>query len=450
MIEVLSMTSRFSKLFAILLGLILQSCGPSGSQQNEDEIDWSYETPNTSVEMRYGINMCDYDLVLDTIRSGDTFGELMKKHKADYQKVLEATRSFRTVFDLRRIRRGRPYRILKSKDSLNKAQVFIYENDKLNYTLVDFRDSVEVSTKQRPFYLVENEYAGEIESSLYMTLDDLGIDQNLSLSLSDIYAWNIDFFRLFEGDKFKAIVRERYLEDGSYIGIDGITAAYFEHKGDPYYAFAAKVDTVSGQIDYFDEKGNNLRRTFLKAPLKFASYRISSRYNLKRRIAYYGNRIRPHKGTDYAAPIGTPIIATADGVVTEARRKGGNGIYAKIKHNSTYSTQYLHMRRLNVKRGQKVRQGQVIGWIGMTGNTSGPHVCYRFWKNGSQVDPLRQKLPAAAPIDKSYANAFFNYVQSPLDQLNCIDYDFEPLSFDASRLSYITPETTNDTQQNQS
>ena len=175
MIEVLSMTSRFSKLFAILLGLILQSCGPSGSQQNEDEIDWSYETPNTSVEMRYGINMCDYDLVLDTIRSGDTFGELMKKHKADYQKVLEATRSFRTVFDLRRIRRGRPYRILKSKDSLNKAQVFIYENDKLNYTLVDFRDSVEVSTKQRPYYLVENEYAGEIESSLYMTLDDLGI-----------------------------------------------------------------------------------------------------------------------------------------------------------------------------------------------------------------------------------------------------------------------------------
>ena len=298
MIEWHQTTIRFSKFFVITFGLFLQACVFSGDKENEDSIDWSYETPNTSVEMEYGINMCDYDLVLDTIRSGDTFGELMNKHKADYQKVIQATRSYRTVFDLRRIRRGRPYRILKSKDSLNKAQVFIYENDKLNYTLVDFRDSVEVSRNQRSYFLVEKEYSGEIESSLYMTLDKLGIDQNLSLSLSDIYAWNIDFFRLFEGDKFKAIVRERYLEDGSYIGIDGITAAYFEHKGAPYYAFAAKVDTVSGQIDYFDEKGNNLRRTFLKAPLKFASYRISSRYNLKRRIAYYGNRIRPHKGTD--------------------------------------------------------------------------------------------------------------------------------------------------------
>ena len=254
MIDRCQTTIRFSKFFVITIGLLLQACGFSSDKENEDSIDWSYETPNTSVEMEYGINMCDYDLVLDTIRSGDTFGELMKKHKADYQKVIQATRSYRTVFDLRRIRRGRPYRILKSKDSLNKAQVFIYENDKLNYTLVDFRDSVEVSRNQRSYFLVEKEYSGEIESSLYMTLDKLGIDQNLSLSLSDIYAWNIDFFRLFEGDKFKAIVRERYLEDGSYIGIDGITAAYFEHKGDPYYAFAAKVDTVSGQIDYFDEK----------------------------------------------------------------------------------------------------------------------------------------------------------------------------------------------------
>ncbi|SIS40002.1 Murein DD-endopeptidase MepM and murein hydrolase activator NlpD, contain LysM domain [Zobellia uliginosa] len=235
-----------------------------------------------------------------------------------------------------------------------------------------------------------------------------------------MYAWTIDFFRLQKGDKFKVIYKEKYINDSIYAGAGPIEAAYFEHNGRPIYAFSYENDSLKNIRDYFDEEANNLRRTFLRAPVQFS--RISSRYNLKRRIKYYGNRIRPHKGTDYAAPLGTPILATADGTVTESTRRGGNGKYVKIRHNGTYSTQYLHMKKQNVKRGQYVRQGDVIGWIGMTGNTSGPHVCYRFWKNGRQVDPLKEELPLAEPLDESLQPEYFDYIGPIKDQLDCMSY----------------------------
>jgi murein DD-endopeptidase MepM/ murein hydrolase activator NlpD len=169
--------------------------------------------------------------------------------------------------------------------------------------------------------------------------------------------------------------------------------------------------------EYYDENAKMLRSQFLKAPIKF-QYRISSRYNLRRRIAYYGNKIKPHKGTDFAARVGTPIIATASGTVIESARKGGNGNYVKIKHNSTYATQYLHMEKRKVKKGQYVKQGDVIGTVGMTGNTGGPHVCYRFWKYGRQVDPLREKLPAAKPMKAHIKPAFLDFTKSLKLQLD--------------------------------
>lgn len=377
------------------------------------------------VDMQFGFNMVDFEVDLDTVRRGDTFGKIMLSRNANYQKVDQAARASRKSFDLRKIQVGKPYRVLRSCDSIAEPLLFIYENDFLNYTVVDLRDEVKVYEEKQPYDLIEKEVSGIIEGSLYETLDRQGIDQNLSQELANVYAWSIDFFSLYEGDRFKVIALERRLKDGTPAGIKSIKAALFEHRGEPFYAFAANVDEKTMQTEYYDENGNNLRRTFLKAPLKFNAYRISSRYNLNRKIAFYGNKTRAHKGTDYAAPVGTPIIATADGIVTEATRKGGNGIYAKIKHNGTYSTQYLHMRKLNVKAGQRVRQGDVIGWIGMTGNTSGPHVCYRFWKNGSQVDPLKEKLPAAAPIAKNLAKEYFKYIKTPLEQLQCIEYSGE-------------------------
>ncbi|MBN2868316.1 MAG: M23 family metallopeptidase, partial [Flavobacteriaceae bacterium] len=189
-----------------------------------------------------------------------------------------------------------------------------------------------------------------------------------------------------------------------------------------FYAFEFETDTVKGLKDYFSEDAKNLRRAFLKAPVEYK--RISSRYNLNRRIALYGNRVRPHKGTDFAADIGTPIRSTANGTVIESARRGGNGNYVKVKHNSTYTTQYLHMRNRAVKVGDFVKQGDVIGYVGMTGNTSGPHVCYRFWKNGKQVDPFKQKLPEAEPISDSLKAEYLDFIKPIKIQLDNIEYDY--------------------------
>ena len=371
---------------------------------------------------QFGFNLDDYHVVNDTIRWGDSFGELMLKNHVDYPKIVSISENYRDTFDVKKIKVGKPYLILKSKDSLQKAQVFIYQNDKINYTVVDLRDSALAYTGKKSVKFLEREVAGVINNSLSMTLDSLGVDYSVTIDLSEIYAWTIDFFRLDAGDKFKIIYDEKYINDSIYAGSGAIKAAYFEHKGTPIYAFPYVADSTKNILDYFDQEGNNLRSTFLRAPIKFG-YRLSSRYNLKRRIAYYGYKVRPHKGTDYAAPIGTPIIATADGTVTESRRRGGNGKYVKIRHNSMYSTQYLHMKAQKVKVGEFVRQGDVIGWVGMTGNTGGPHVCYRFWKNGRQVDPLREKLPAAEPIADSLQTGYFAHIDPLKFQLDCLRFD---------------------------
>ncbi|MFC4095564.1 M23 family metallopeptidase [Euzebyella saccharophila] len=390
------------------------------------------------IKKHFGFNLDDFTVKMDTIRRGDSFGELMLQHKVDYPKIARITEDFKDTFDVRRIRVGKPYMILKSRDTSETAQVFIYENDVINYTVVDLRDTVRAYKEKKQVKFVEREVSGVINSNLSEALLEQGIDYMVTHNLANVYAWTIDFSMLQKGDKFKVVYKEKYINDSIYAGSEGIDAAYFEHNGKPVYAFAYENDSLKSIVDYFDESANNLRRTFLRMPVEFG--RLSSRYNLKRRIRYYGNKIRPHKGTDYAAPIGTPILATADGTVTESTRRGGNGKYVKIRHNGTYSTQYLHMKKQNVKRGDFVRQGDVIGWIGMTGNTSGPHVCYRFWKDGRQVDPLREELPKAEPLAETLQPAYFNYIAPLKDQLDCIAYPPQPVEEEllAGELSALT------------
>lgn len=406
----------------VLISLGFLSCGDSTSEKTTLNTDTpTVEKQVTKPAMAYGFNLDEFEVIADTIRSGDSFGELMLENKVDYPKIYELTQQYKDTFDVRRIRVGKPYMILKSKDTTQGAQVFIYEQDPINYTVVDFRDSVVAYKKQRQVTFVQKEASGVIPNggSLSNVIVEQGLDYYLTYDLSQIYAWTIDFFKLNPGDKFKIIYQEKYINDSIYAGVGPIEAAYFEHNGQPFYAFSYMNESLDVQ-EYYDEEANNLRRTFLRAPLKFG--RLSSRYNLKRRIRYYGYKVRPHKGTDYAAPIGTPILATADGVVTESTRRGGNGKYVKIRHNGTYSTQYLHMKAQKVKQGEFVRQGDVIGWIGMTGNTGGPHVCYRFWKNGRQVDPLREELPAAEPLAEVLRPEYFGFINPLKEQLECIEY----------------------------
>lgn len=359
----------------------------------------------------FGFKLNDYVVKRDTVQSGESFGTVLEKNNLGYPQIFHIAEKTKEVYNIARFfQKGKPYTMLFDKDSVQKPVSFIYQPNAEEYVVVNFKDSIHAFKSRKPIKYVEKYITGIINSSISETLDEKGVSAVLTNKLADeIYAWTIDFRRLQKGDRFKVIYTDKYIDDTIYVGVDKVKAAYFEHKGEPFYAFRFTTDSVKNIADYFNEEAKNLRRAFLKSPIAFG--RISSRYNLNRRIAYYGYKVRPHKGTDFAAPVGTPIMATANGTVTESTRRGGNGKYVKIRHNATYETQYLHMSRQNVKKGQYVKQGDVIGYVGMTGNTGGPHVCYRFWKHGQQVDPFREKLPESEPISDSLKLDYLQFIE---------------------------------------
>ena len=367
---------------------------------------------------QFGYTLNDFHVLKDTVVSGDSFGSILEKNNLYYPQIYNIVQKAKQVFDVRKINIGKPYTVLFSKDSLKTPKLFIYQPNLIDYVLVSLTDSLWAEKKSKAVKLLEFEAQGVIKSSLSEAMEAKKLSPLLSNELSEIYAWSIDFFRLEKGDNFKIIYSGKYVDDSIYVGLNRIHSAYFEHRGKPFYAIEFETDPKRNIIEYFDENGKNLRRAFLRAPVQFS--RISSRYNLKRKIAYYG-RVRPHRGTDFAAPRGTAIRSTASGTVIKSGYTRGNGNYVTVKHNGTYSTQYLHMKKRGVKVGQFVKQGDYIGSVGMTGNTSGPHVCYRFWKNGKQVDPLRQKLPEAKPISKELKEKYLTYMKPIKKQLDSIE-----------------------------
>ncbi|MBJ7882259.1 peptidoglycan DD-metalloendopeptidase family protein [Gelidibacter salicanalis] len=404
---------------AIVLGMVMWSCKNEKENINKTPLQ-AYIEP---VELReFGFNLNDYVVKKDTIRSGDSFGSIMQRHNVDYSKIYEIAESAKKSYDIRKLRAGNPYTLLLAKDSLQTPQCFIYQENNVDYVVIHFADSIVTYKEKKPITIVTKEASGVINNSLSVTMDSQGLPQSLIGEMADIYAWTINFWKLQKGDKFKIIYKQRFIEDSIYAGLEGIEAAYFQHKDEDFYAFKYATDSTSTKSDFYDEKAKSLKRAFLKAPVNFG--RISSRYNLNRRIAYYGYALRPHKGTDFAAPIGTEILATANGTVVESTQRGGNGKYVKIKHSDTYSTQYLHMKAQKVKKGQFVKQGDVIGWVGMTGNTGGPHVCYRFWKNGKQVDPFKEKLPTSESIPNHLVVQYKDFIKPLRTQLDNIPYQY--------------------------
>ena len=403
--------SRILSIFLIIFFLF--SC-----QENKNEEQKAEKKPEKIIK-QFGYTLNDYNVKRGRVKSGDSFGTILENNNLFYPQIYNIVQKVKKVYDIRKINIGKPYTILSSKDSLNTPQVFIYQPNLIDYVVVSLTDSLWAEKKSKAVQLKEFEAEGVITSSLSETMEEKRLSPLLSNELSEIYAWTIDFFRLEKGDNFKIIYSAKFVDDSIYVGLNRIHSAFFEHRGKPFYAIEFETDPKRGIFEYFDENGKNLRRAFLRSPVQFS--RISSRYNLKRRIAYYGYRVRPHKGTDFAAPIGTPIRATASGTVTKSSYTRSNGKYVKIKHNATYSTQYLHMDKRAVKVGQFVKQGDYIGTVGMTGNTSGPHVCYRFWKNGKQVDPLKQKLPEAKPISTELKNRYLEYMGPIKKQLDAIE-----------------------------
>jgi len=354
--------------------------------------------------IEFGFTLNDFKVENDTVKSGDTFGTIMDNHDLGNYKVHEITEKARDSFDFRDIRAGKPYTILKSKTAPHKVQVFIYQKDNIHYNVIDLRDSIVAYKRKRPISIKTRTIATEINGSLSETLANAGVDASLAQKLADIYAYSVDFFKIQKGDKFAVTFEEKYINDTIYAGVESLQASFFEYKGKKIYAFSFKQDTASTKTNYYDEEGKVLKTMFLKAPLKFG-FRISSKFS-KSRFHPVQQRFKAHNGTDYAAPHGTPIITTASGVVEKTGYTAGNGNFVKVKHDRTYATQYLHMSKILVRQGQRVSQGDVIGKVGSTGLATGPHVCYRFWKNGVQVDALKQKLPNSIPMDGKYKSRF--------------------------------------------
>ncbi|MQP23861.1 peptidoglycan DD-metalloendopeptidase family protein [Flavobacterium sp. LMO8] len=347
----------------------------------------------------YGFTFNDYKVVKDTIRSGDTFGKILEKYPLkDSLRIYDVTQKVKDSFNVRRIKAGKPYILFLDKKKPNTLQALVYIEDRIKYTVIDFRDSIVVSNKEKPTTIKRRVVAAEIEGSLSETLSNAGVSVGLANKLANIYAYTVDFFKIQKGDKFAVTINERYIDDSIYVGVESIEASYFEHKGKKIFAFPYKLSEDQKYEDYYDENGKGLKSMFLKAPLDY--FRISSRFS-GRRFHPVQMRFKAHNGTDYAAPHGTPIKSTASGVVERTGYTAGNGNFVKVRHSSTYATQYLHMSKILVRNGQRVSQGQIIGKVGSTGLATGPHVCYRFWKNGVQVDPLRLKLPNAEPMNES-------------------------------------------------
>lgn len=341
----------------------------------------------------YGFEIDSMEVIEGRIKRNQNLSEILMNYNISYQKIHELAINSKPVFDVRKIVSNRKYTLICYPDSLKTARAMIYEPSAMEYIVFNLDDSVTVERVEKEVVLVEKRLAGVINRSLAVSISELGESPQLTNDLVDVLAWQIDFFRLQKGDKFKVIFEERQVENES-IGIGKIKGVYMQHFGHDYYAYF--FDQGNG-IDYFDDEGHSIRKAFLKYPLDFT--RISSRYS--------GNRFHPvqkrwkaHRGTDFAAPKGTPIRSVGDGIVIDARYGVNNGNYVKIKHNATYTTQYLHMSKIasGIKTGVKVKQGQTIGFVGSTGLARGNHLCYRFWKNGVQIDALKVKLPPSEPI----------------------------------------------------
>ena len=400
------------KVFLLISSLfIILSCN-----NKQEEIIEIAEASKPIIE-KFGFKYNDFNVVNDTIESGDTFGSILDNQNLNDKLVYDIVAKVKDTFDVRIMRIGKPFTLFRTKDRYKKLQAFVYQADRGSYYVIDLRDSISVLKKIRPIKIKTRIIAGSLDGSLSEALSKEGVDASLANKLTKVYAWSIDFFKLKKGDKFAITFTERYIDDTIYDGVDSLKAAFFEYKGKTIYAFPFAQNEASGKLDYYDEEGKALKNFFLKAPLKFVN--ITSRY-AKNRFHPVQLIWKAHKGTDYAAPTGTPIMTTASGVVEQTGFTAGNGNFVKVKHDRTYSTQYLHMSKILARRGQRVNQGDVIGKVGSTGLATGPHVCYRFWKNGVQVDALRLKLPNSEPMDKSNLPRFMTFMKPLKRELDSV------------------------------
>ena len=399
-------------LFAVAQSLLFDLSGLFST--SETQVPQAREVPPAPVV--FGIATDSLVIREGLFEPGETISTFLGGYNIGLSQVNALSQQAKDVFPLRKIRAKRPYTLLHTRDASRTARYFIYEPNATEYVIYDLRDSLCVTLCQHKVDVVERELVGEIRGSLYKSILDAGGSARLVDQLADIYAWRLDLNHVQAGDTFKLIFTEKQVE-GKSIAISELKGAYIGHRGKPLYAIA--LDQGKGTT-YFDQDGKSFKKAFLKEPVEFS--RISSRYS-KRRFHPVQRRYKPHLGTDYAARRGTPIRTVGDGVVVEAGRTRGNGNYVKIRHDKTYATQYLHMSKFakGIRRGARVSMGQTIGYVGSTGLSTGPHLCFRFWKNGRQVDALKVKLPLAEPVREEFQEVFLAKKDSIIGRMEAMD-----------------------------
>lgn len=387
--------------------LFLVSCG-GGNENSQSRKEVRKAKPEPVY--LYGICIDSLDVKEDCVKKNEFLGTILSREGVNQKTIHHIDRDHRDVFDVRKIKVGNKYVFLKTRDSIPQAKYWIYEIDRTNYAVFQLTDSIAAWRGEKEVITKVEHIGVEIKSSLWNAMSEAGCDYSLILELSDIYAWTIDFFGIQPGDSCKVIFEERYIAgDTVPFGIGNVMASYFKNKGDGKYAFSFEQD---GKKEYFDENGDNLRKAFLKAPLNYR--RISSTFS-EARLHPVHKIVRPHHGVDYAAPSGTPVQSIGDGtVIAKGWDTKGGGNYLKIKHNSTYTTTYMHLKGFakGITQGSKVKQGQTIGYVGMTGTATGPHLDFRLQKNGTYIDPLKFKSPSAEPVKKENMEAFRHSVDT--------------------------------------
>lgn len=385
---------------AILLAVFFLAAGCGGRQAGMQEETAAAATEEEASAGFWGFCEDSLSVEENRVRSGDFFSTILMRNGISAQDAYNLSDASDSIFDVASIRIGNTYRVWKNGSGA--AEYLAYDIDRMKSVVFRCREPYSVWFVEKPV-LTETKYADvTIRSSLWNDMIAAGAPPLLILSLSDIYAWTVDFFGLQEGDRFRVVYDEKTCE-GSVVAVDTVRYALFTSRGQDYPA--VMFDQHDGGNIYWNEKGESMRKAFLKAPLHYS--RISSGFSYARRHPVT-RRVQPHTGVDYAAPKGTPVVTIGDGVVTSAKYEGAGGNVVRIRHNSVYSTAYLHLSRYasGIRAGKRVKQGDVIGYVGSTGRSTGPHLDFRVWKNGSPINPLKMQSPPAEPLKQENMEAF--------------------------------------------
>jgi murein DD-endopeptidase MepM/ murein hydrolase activator NlpD len=387
---------RLKTVFTVLALVIFSAACSRSDVHNKISLEVSDSTKQKNSNSLYGIPIDSFDLIQGHFKANTFLSDILVKYGISMQDIDILTKNYGNVFDVRNVRSGNDYVLFCDKDSTAKLRYLVYEHDASTSYIFSFNDSLNITRYKKEIIHLVKYASGTIETSLWDAIISGNLNPSLVNDLSDIFQWTVDFFGLQKGDSFKIIYEELYI-DGEAIGTGKVLGACFNWMGSPIYAIPF---IQNGQESFFDSEGKSLKKAFLKAPLQFS--RISSRYSSSRmhpilRIS------RPHFGVDYAAPYGTPVYSIGDGRVISVATESGSGRIVKIQHNSVYSTAYMHLSRFEqgIKRGVSVKQGQIIGYVGTSGLSTGPHLDFRFYQNGSPVDPLKVDAPPVEPVSEA-------------------------------------------------